>query len=50
MNNPLYYYNFMREGSLSDKIKKGEMDNEGIDESCKNAAIGYEKWLKGREF
>ena len=50
LNNPLYYYNFMREGSLSDKIKKGEMDNEGIDESCKNAAIGYEKWLKGREF
>lgn len=49
LSEPLYYYNFLRDGSISDRIRKGELDNTGIDESCKSAAIGYEKWLKGRE-
>ena len=43
----LYYYNFMRKGSVSDRIRSGEFDNNMIPESCRDAAIGYEKWLKG---
>ena len=48
LNKPLYYYNFMREGSITDRIRKGELDNSEVGESCRDAAIGYEKWLKGK--
>lgn len=47
LDEPLYYYNFLREGSVSDKIRKGEYDNNEIPEECRKEAIGYEKWLKG---
>ena len=47
---PVYYYNFMREGSISDRIRKGEYDNNLIPESCRGQAEGYERWLKGREW
>ena len=43
----LYYYNFLRKGSVSDRIRSGEFDSNMIPESCRDAAIGYEKWLKG---
>ena len=44
----LYYYNFMREGSVSDRIKKGEYDNRKLPEEVRNAADRYEVWLKQR--
>ena len=50
LDKPLYYYNFMREGSITDRIRKGELDNSEVDASCKGAAEGYEKWLKSKEF
>jgi len=47
---PLYYYNFMRPGSVSERIRNGEYDNNDIPECARDAAIGYEKWLQSREF
>lgn len=46
----LYYYNFLREGSVSDRIRKGEYDNSLIPENCREQAEGYERWLKGRDW
>ena len=46
----LYHYEFMRPGSVSDKIRNGEYDNSQIPESCREAAEGYERWLKSKEF
>ena len=46
----LYHYEFMRPGSVSDKIRNGKYDNSQIPESCRGAAEGYERWLKSREF
>ena len=44
---PLYYYNFMRAGSLSERIRDGEFNNDDIpEESCRDAAVKYERWLK----
>ena len=43
---PVYYYNFMREGSISDRIRNGKMGYEGVPEQCRYAAKGYERWLK----
>ena len=42
----LYHYEFMRPGSVSDRIRNGEYDNGQIPESCRDAAEGYERWLK----
>ena len=42
----LYHYEFMRPGSVSDRIRNGEFDNSTIPESCRGAAEGYERWLK----
>lgn len=42
----LYHYEFMRPGSVSDRIRNGEYDNRQIPESCRDAAEGYERWLK----
>ena len=46
----LYHYEFMRPGSVSDRIRNGEYDNSQIPESCRDAAEGYESWLKSKEF
>ena len=46
----LYHYEFMRPGSVSDRIRNGEYDNSQIPESCRGAAEGYERWLKSKEF
>ena len=43
---PLYYYNFMRPGSVSDKIKNGEYDNNMLPEEIRGDADRYEIWLK----
>ena len=43
----LYHYEFMRPGSVSDKIRKGEYDNRQIPADVRPAAEGYENWLKG---
>lgn len=50
LNMPLYYYNFMRKGSMSDRIRSGEFDNSKIPEEFREAAVSYEKWLKSKEF
>ena len=50
LNEELYYYNFMREGSVSDRIRKGEYDNSLLPEEVRETAEGYEAWLKRREF
>ncbi len=42
----LYHYEFMRPGSVSDRIRNGEYDNSQIPEQCRDAAEGYERWLK----
>lgn len=44
----LYYYNFMRPGSVSDRIRSGEYDNSQLPAEVRSAAVGYEQWLKGR--
>lgn len=46
----LYHYEFMRPGSVSDRIRNGEYDNGQIPEPCRDAAEGYERWLKSKEF
>ena len=42
----LYHYEFMRPGSVSDRIRRGEYDNGEIPEACRSEAEGYERWLK----
>ena len=42
----LYYYNFMRPGSVSDRIRDGEFDNTQLPVEVRSAAIGYEQFLK----
>lgn len=49
LNMPLYHYEFMRPGSVSDKIRNGEYDNNMIPGEYRKAAIGYENWLKSKE-
>lgn len=46
MDTPLYYYNFMRPGSVSDNIKNGEYDNKELPEDMRAVADDYEKTLK----
>ena len=46
----LYHYEFMRQGSVSDRIRNGEMGSETIPEEGRDAALSYESWLKGRVF
>ena len=43
----LYHYEFMRPGSVSDRISKGEYDNSQLPDEVRTAAVGYENWLKG---
>ena len=42
----LYHYEFLRPGSVSDRIRNGEYDNNQIPDSCRDAAEEYERWLK----
>ena len=46
LNAVLYHYEFMRPGSVSDRISKGEYDNNTLPIEVRQAAVGYEKWLK----
>ena len=48
LNNALYYYNFMRPGSVSDRIRAGEYDNSQLPEDIREEAQDYENWLKAR--
>ena len=50
LNAVLYYYNFMREGSMAQRIRSGEFDNSQLPEDVRASAEGYEKWLKGKDF
>lgn len=50
LNMALYYYNFMRKGSVSDRIREGEYDNNQLPVEVRAAAEGYENWLKSKEF
>lgn len=50
LNVPLYHYEFLRPGSVSDRIRKGEYDNSVLPEEARPAAEGYERWLKSKEF
>ena len=50
LNMALYYYNFMRPGSVSDRIRNGEYDNRQFPEEVRDAAEGYERWLKQKGF
>ena len=50
LNMPLYHYEFMRPGSVSDRIRKGEYDNSKLPENIREVADGYERWLKSKEF
>ena len=47
---PLYYYNFMRPGSVSTRIRDGEYDNRQLPEDVREAAEGYERWLRQKGF
>ena len=42
----LYYYNFMRPGSVSDRIRAGEFNNQELPEEVRGEADRYELWLK----
>ena len=43
----LYYYNFMRPGSVSARIRAGEYDNSTqLPPEARQAADGYERWLR----
>ena len=42
----LYYYNFLRPGSVSDKIKNGEYDSSKFPDEFRDAAIRYEQFLR----
>ena len=48
LNVPLYYYNFLREGSVSARIRDGEYDNRQIPEEFRSSAEAYEQWLKAK--
>ena len=50
LNEILYYYNFMRAGSLAERIRDGEFDNSQLPGEYRDAAEGYEKWLRSKEF
>lgn len=50
LDSVLYHYEFMRKGSVSDRIRNGEYDNSEIPEEARSAAEGYERWLKSKEF
>ena len=50
LNMALYYYNFMRKGSVSDRIREGEYDNNQLPVEVRAATEGYENWLKSKEF
>ena len=43
---PLYYYNFMRPGSVSDNIKNGEYNNDELPEDMRDIADDYEITLR----
>lgn len=42
---PLYYYNFMRPGSVSDRIRDGEFDNKELPEEFQEQADKYQARL-----
>ena len=42
----LYYYNFLRPGSVSDRIRAGEYDNSQLPKEFQREAECYERWLK----
>ena len=44
----LYYYNFMRPGSVSDRISAGEFNNSQLPKEVRSSAEAYELWLKGK--
>ncbi len=46
---PFYYYNFMRPGSISDRIEKGEYDHNALPECYQKDAEDYEKVLRNRK-
>lgn len=46
----LYHYEFMRPGSVSDRIRDGEYDNNQLPEEIRDKVEGYEAWLKSKEF
>lgn len=50
LDKPLYYYNFMRKGSMAERIRNGEFDNNEIPEEYRADAVNYERWLKSKEF
>ena len=49
LNMILYYYNFLRPGSVSDRIRAGEYDNTQLPREVRGAAVAYEQWLKSRQ-
>ena len=46
LNVVLYHYEFMRPGSVSDRIRKGEYDVNKLPIHVRAAAEGYKRWLK----
>ena len=46
LNMSLYHYEFLRPGSVSDRISNGEYDNRQLPEEVRSAAESYERWLK----
>lgn len=46
----LYFYNFLRFGSVSERIRNGEYDNSQLPEEVRQQAEGYERWLKDKGF
>lgn len=44
----LYHYEFMRQGSVSDGIRAGKYDGNQLPEEARDAAAGYEHWLKAK--
>lgn len=44
----LYHYAFMREGSISDKIRKGQLSGDDLPPEKINQIKHYEQWLKDR--
>ena len=47
---PFYYYNFMRPGCVSEKIRDGKIDNSRLPEDIRSVADGYEEALKRGSF
>lgn len=50
LNMPLYHYEFMRTGSLTDRIRNGEFDSREFPQDMRENVEGYESWLKSKEF